>query len=72
MWYRRITELDAANSDIEGMPQDESDIEETDEIHDFRRVEILHLPISATSEKAREEKQNIRASSSEWPVCTNT
>lgn len=61
MLYRRITELDAANSDVKGKPQDENDIEKTDEIHDFRRVEILHLPITAISEK----EQDIRANSNE-------
>lgn len=40
--------VDVANYNIEREPQDESSIDEQDSVRDFRRVEILHLPIMAT------------------------
>lgn len=68
MWYRRITELEAANSDIEGTPQDDTDTGRTDEIRDFRRVEILHLPSPATNDM----EQGVHVNRCKGPVCTNT
>ena len=61
MWYRRITEPEAATSNIEAEPHDESAIEEMDAIDDFRRVQILHPPMMVKSEL----KQGIRPERSE-------
>lgn len=68
IWYRRITELNAANSDIEGTPQDDADTGRTDEIREFRRVEILHLPSQTTSDL----EQGVHVNRCKGPVCKNT
>lgn len=46
-----MTELDAVNCNIEQNPQDKSGVSQQDKslMYDFRRAEVLHLPMEATS-----------------------